>query len=376
MRSTRFAAFAAALLLLGAGCHRAPAAQSVPPVTYSPDPMTLKGQPWVWQVTDADGTATVPRQRYAFSVTFGDDGKVTGTTDCNSFFGTYEAGADGTLTFLGPFGMTKKFCADAQEDDFMRQLGAATSFGIDADHRALSLKGDGMSMLFVPLPAVTAERPVAVWPVSHASFALTWDDMTVYNDPTSAPAFGGLPPADLILVGHAHGDHFNADALGALLGPDAALVVPKAVADQLPTALLTNATVLANGESAQLKGFTVTAVPSYNLPAEGARHPKGEGNGYVLEKDGYRAYVAGDTSGTPEMRALAGIDLAFVPMNPPYTMSVEEAADAVLAFAPTVVYPYHYRGQDGLNDTAEFARLVAAGGKGIDVELANWYPGQ
>ena len=113
----------------------------------------------------------------------------------------------------------------------------------------------------------------------------------------------------------------------------------------------------------------------YNLPESAqAFHTKGRGNGYVLERDGKRVYISGDTSGIPEMRNLKDIDLAFVCMNLPYTMSVEEAAEAVLAFAPKKVVPYHYRGPDGLSDTTKFRELVNAANPNIEVDLMNFYP--
>jgi L-ascorbate metabolism protein UlaG (beta-lactamase superfamily) len=119
----------------------------------------------------------------------------------------------------------------------------------------------------------------------------------------------------------------------------------------------------------------VNAVPAYNIRPDAQQfHPKGRDNGYVIEKDATRVYVAGDTEGTPEMRALEGIDVAFVPMNLPYTMSVEDAADAVSAFKPKTVYPYHYRGPAGLSDVNAFKELVAKGPPGVTVTLADWYP--
>lgn len=131
---------------------------------------------------------------------------------------------------------------------------------------------------------------------------------------------------------------------------------------------------LKNGESKKVEGISINAIPMYNLPESAtAMHTKGRGNGYVLKAGGKSIYISGDTQGIPEMRALKNIDVAFVCMNLPYTMDVTEAADAVLAFAPKVVYPYHYRGKDGLSDVNKFKSLVDAGNKGIDVRLRDWY---
>ena len=223
------------------------------------------------------------------------------------------------------------------------------------------------------------ESAVKVIPIEHASAVLDWAGSALYMDPVGdAAAYAGVPAANIIFVTDIHGDHFSTSTLAALASTSTVLIVPQAVKDQLPAELSAKARVLKNGDSLVEAGFSILAVPMYNLPgASNANfHTKGRGNGYIVEKDGFRVYIAGDTGGTPEMRALTGIDIAFVPMNLPYTMSVEEAADAVLAFKPSQVYPYHYRGPDGLADVAKFKQLVAAGNPAIEVILANWYPKQ
>jgi L-ascorbate metabolism protein UlaG (beta-lactamase superfamily) len=222
------------------------------------------------------------------------------------------------------------------------------------------------------------ESPVTVIPIEHATLILTWGAQVALVDPTDASKLAQHPTPTLVLVTDMHGDHFSSSTLAALVGSSTSLVVPKAVADELPQELASRALVLDNGESASVDGLQITAVPMYNLPdSDNANfHTPGRGNGYILERDGYRVYIAGDTAGTPEMRALLNIDLAFVPMNLPYTMSVEEAADAVLAFKPKVVYPYHYRGPDGLSDVEKFKSLVEVGTKDTEIMLVNWYPAQ
>lgn len=228
------------------------------------------------------------------------------------------------------------------------------------------------------MPNNNETPPVTVVPIEHATVVLRWGTATIYADPTNAAKLAGQPPADVVLVTDIHGDHLSTSTLSAVVGSTTALVVPKAVADMLPAELASHARVLANGEAVTIGDIKITAVPMYNRPdADNAeRHTKGRGNGYVLEQGGYRAYVAGDTANTPELRALADIDLAFVPMNLPFTMGIEEASDAVLAFKPKAVYPYHYRGPDGLADVNRFKQLVNNGNPDIEVVLANWYPGQ
>ncbi len=216
--------------------------------------------------------------------------------------------------------------------------------------------------------------PVEITPIEHATFVLTWGDTVIYNDPTGgANAFADQPAPHIVLVTDIHSDHMDADTLTAVLA-DATLVTSQAVKEALPEALASRAQILGNGDSTEARGVKITAVPAYNLPESAdAFHPKGRGNGYILEKEGFRVYIAGDTSGTPEVRALTGIDVAFVPMNLPFTMSVEEAASTVLDFKPKKVYPYHYRGQGGLSDVERFKTLVGEGDSGIEVLLLKWY---
>jgi L-ascorbate metabolism protein UlaG (beta-lactamase superfamily) len=149
------------------------------------------------------------------------------------------------------------------------------------------------------------------------------------------------------------------------------------VADKLTDADKAHLVILKNGDETTQSGISIRAIPMYNLPESAtAMHTKGRGNGYVLTIGGKNIYISGDTQGIPEMRALKNIDVAFVCMNLPYTMDVKEAADAVLAFKPRIVYPYHYRGTGGLSDVNAFKSLVEAGDKHIEVRLRNWYAGK
>jgi L-ascorbate metabolism protein UlaG (beta-lactamase superfamily) len=148
--------------------------------------------------------------------------------------------------------------------------------------------------------------------------------------------------------------------------------MPPAVAERIGDR--PGARTLANGETIELEGVSVEAIPAYNLTeSRQGFHPKGRGNGYVVTLGDQRVYISGDTEDIPEMRALEDIDVAFVCMNLPYTMDVDRAADAVLAFAPEVVFPYHFRGQGGFSDIERFKALVAAN-PAIDVRLLDWYP--
>ncbi|HEU5147609.1 MAG TPA: MBL fold metallo-hydrolase [Chryseosolibacter sp.] len=221
----------------------------------------------------------------------------------------------------------------------------------------------------------TSKGPLTVQPLNHATLALTWQGKTIYADPFGgAKTFEGIAAPDLILITDIHGDHFNPETLAAINASKAILIVPQAVADKLSEDLKSKAVVLDNGKSTSQLNITITAVPMYNLPeSPDSRHTKGRGNGYVLTFGNKKVYISGDTSGVPEMRNLKGIDVAFVCMNLPYTMDINEAAEAVLAFKPDVVYPYHYRGQNGLSDTEAFKKMVNEKSDDIEVRLRDWY---
>lgn len=211
---------------------------------------------------------------------------------------------------------------------------------------------------------------VTFHPVEHASMVIETPGGVVYVDPVGgAEKYAGLPAPTLILITHEHGDHFDLPTLEAL--PAVRLITNAAVHDQLPDAMKERASTMANGDTVEALGATIEAVPAHNTtPDRMQYHPVGRDNGYVLTVGGQRIYIAGDTEPTPQMEALENIDFAFVPMNLPYTMTVEQAAAAVTAFAPRVVYPYHHRG----SDVQEFSRLVTEGGGATRVVLANWYP--
>lgn len=219
----------------------------------------------------------------------------------------------------------------------------------------------------------TSLGPVTVHPISHASIVMETPKGVIYVDPVGDPAaYAKSPAADLVLITHEHGDHFKLETLEALVKEGTPLVTNPAVYAKLPAAMQANATQLANGESTAFDDMGIEAIPAYNLTEERKNfHPKGRDNGYVLSMGDFRIYISGDTEDVPEMRALTDIDLAFVCMNLPFTMPASAAADAVRAFKPANVYPYHYRGRDGgTQDPKEFADLV---GDAATVKLFEWY---
>jgi L-ascorbate metabolism protein UlaG (beta-lactamase superfamily) len=213
----------------------------------------------------------------------------------------------------------------------------------------------------------TAAGPVKITPLYHATMLIQAGGKNIYVDPAKPANFIGLPKADLIVITDIHGDHMDPDSIAAINQSGTQIFAPPAV-----VTTVTSAKPISNGESKSWGGWTIEAVPMYNLkrgPAPGQLyHDNGRGNGYVLTYGGKRFYISGDTEGIPEMRALKNIDVAFVCMNLPYTMPPEEAADAVKAFHPKIVIPYHYHG----SDLTVFENALK--GTGIEVRPMDWYP--
>lgn len=229
-----------------------------------------------------------------------------------------------------------------------------------------------------PQPPSQVLNNLKIVPIEHATTVLEWNDVTIYVDPTGgAKAFEGQNQPNLILITDIHGDHLNVETLQELNTDNVAILVPQAVADQLPEAFNAQLKILNNGETTAVEGVKIEAVPMYNLREEAKDfHVKGRGNGYVLNLGDERVYFSGDTEDIPEMRNLQNIDKAFVCMNLPYTMTVESAASAVLDFKPAQVYPYHYRGRPDVSDVSKFKELVNAGNAGIEVVQLDWYPNE
>lgn len=220
------------------------------------------------------------------------------------------------------------------------------------------------------------EQLPKISPIEHASFVMQWGSEVIYFDPVGdISLYAYVPAPTMVVLTDIHGDHFDVELLSQLVNSDVTFIGPEVVVPNLPDSIRGQMKVMKNDETAVFNAITFTAMPMYNLPGESARyHKKGQGNGYVMEQAGVRVYNAGDTAGTLEMRALRDIDIAFVPMNLPYTMDISEAADAVLDFAPKTVYPFHYRGIEGLSDVEAFKNEVQSQNPDIEVILLPWYP--
>jgi len=200
----------------------------------------------------------------------------------------------------------------------------------------------------------TSEGDLVITFIGHGSLMMSIADKVIHIDPVSNMAdYGALPKADLLLVTHEHSDHLDLKAIDIVRTKRTACVVTDAVTKQVKGCI-----VLKNGESKTVKGLKINAVPAYNIVHMRSPgipfHPKGVGNGYVITFGDKRIYIAGDTENTPEMKNLKRIDIAFLPMNLPYTMTPEMVADAAKAFRPKILYPYHY----GDTDTAKLVDLL------------------
>ncbi len=200
----------------------------------------------------------------------------------------------------------------------------------------------------------TSKGDLKITFIGHGTLMFTFAGKVIHVDPVSREAdYSQLPKADLILVTHEHGDHLDTKAIDIIRQEKTDLVLTEKCTDKVEGGI-----IMENGDVKTVQGFKIEAVPAYNIVHKRGSgvpyHPKGHGNGYVIAFADKRVYVAGDTENTPEMKALKNIDIAFLPMNLPYTMTPEMVADAAKAFKPKILYPYHY----GNTDTSRIVALL------------------
>jgi len=210
----------------------------------------------------------------------------------------------------------------------------------------------------------TSKGDLVISFLGHSSLMMSWGGKIIHSDPVSSEAdYSKLPKADILLVSHDHYDHLDLEAVADLKTAATKIVGNADVGKQVQGTI-----VMKNGDAQTVYGLTIEAVPAYNIKhmmAPGKPfHPKGVGNGYVVTVGDKRIYLAGDTENIPEMRALKNIDIAFLPMNLPYTMTPEMVADAAKMFQPKILYPYH----QGETETAKIVSLLK-NEKGIEVRI-------
>jgi L-ascorbate metabolism protein UlaG (beta-lactamase superfamily) len=209
----------------------------------------------------------------------------------------------------------------------------------------------------------TTNGDIIIRPVDHAGVALQWSNVVIYSDPASG-IWTGLPRPDIILITHNHTDHYQPTVLAGVWKPSTTLFVSPFSLPSFPN----NTVVLTEGNSTNILGVNIQAVAAYN-----AYHTRGQCNGYVLTIGGKRIYISGDTGNQPEIRALPNIDVAFLCINIPFTMTAGEATNCVRAMQPRVVYPYHYRDQSGATTNAATFKRWLGTDLGIEVRLRKWY---
>lgn len=200
--------------------------------------------------------------------------------------------------------------------------------------------------------------------IGHGSLMFNFGGKVIHVDPYSDVAdYNAFPKAHLILLTHEHRDHLDLKALNAVRTEKTMVVLTETCAKQVQGGV-----VMLNGDVKTVEGLKIEAVPAYNIVHKRDTgqpfHPKGVGNGYIITFGDKRVYVAGDTENTPEMKGLKNIDIAFLPMNLPYTMTPEMVTDAAKAFKPKVLYPYHF----GETDTSKVVSLLK-GTPGIEVRI-------
>lgn len=222
----------------------------------------------------------------------------------------------------------------------------------------LSLSASVQNLEFEKDVFTTDKGDLEIYFVGHGTLFIRFDEMNIHIDPVGRYAdYSKMPEANLILITHEHGDHLDNTAIEAIGRKWTAMLMTEKCKESYSGSVGYN--ILKNGQSYTWeKGIVIEAVPAYNIKhmrgPDAPFHPKGVGNGYVLHLGGKRVYIAGDTENTLEMKALENIDIAFLPMNVPYTMTPEMVADAALAFKPTVLYPYHF----GNTDTSKLIDLL------------------
>ncbi len=196
----------------------------------------------------------------------------------------------------------------------------------------------------------TGSGPLIIHFLGHASLMFEYDGKVLYADPVSQHLDPrNAPRADIVLVTHSHGDHYDRTLIDAISGPSTTVIIGSAVEKK------SRDIVLLNGARKNISGISVEAVPAYNTtPGREQFHPRGRDNGYVVSFGKYRVYIAGDTEDIPEMKDLRNIDVAFLPMNQPYTMTPAQVAEAVKMFHPKILYPYHY----GTTDVEQLRGLL------------------
>lgn len=219
----------------------------------------------------------------------------------------------------------------------------------------------------------TKEGPLVITFIGHGSLMFQYQGKVIHVDPFSKIYdYKRLPKADLILISHHHGDHLDAPAVQLVKAEKTQIILTKKCQE-----VIKNGTIMANGDTKTVNNLKIEAVPAYNIIHKRDNgepfHPKGEGNGYVIEFSDQRVYIAGDTENIPEMKKLKNIDIAFLPMNLPYTMTPQMVVKAVQSIKPKILFPYHfYFGKTGIPQLETLMKDI----KGTELRVHNRMSGK
>lgn len=241
--------------------------------------------------------------------------------------------------------------------------------------RNINLKSVFMMMLILPAFTIKGgsyetdtfktknHHEVVITFIKHGSLALTFNNRSIQVDPVSMYAdYSTFPKADIILITHEHEDHLDPKAIKTLSKDNTLLIMNEASAKKSGNP---KAKIMKNGDKIKVsEQIAIEAVPAYNTtPGREQFHPRHRDNGYVLTIDGLKIYIAGDTEDIPEMKNLKNIDIAFLPVNQPYTMTISQAVNAANMFSPKILYPYHF----GNTDVKQLKEALK--NRGIEVRL-------
>lgn len=199
---------------------------------------------------------------------------------------------------------------------------------------------------------LTDKGKLRIYFIGHGTLMIEFNNIIIHIDPVSMYAnYKEMPKADIILITHHHQDHLDINAIDNIIKKDTSIILNQSSYD-----IIKQGTVIKNGQKLTEKNITIETIRAYNTTkGRDKYHPAGRDNGYILNLGNKNIYVAGDTEDIPEMKKLENkIDIAFLPMNQPYTMTPEQIIEAVKMIKPKILFPYHY----GNTNTKELVQLI------------------
>lgn len=203
--------------------------------------------------------------------------------------------------------------------------------------------------------------------LTHSSIKIT-GETTIYIDPFRI--VDAAHDADIILITHSHFDHFSPEDIAMIVKSDTIVVVPKSMEEQAADISCGQLITVEPKDQKQLGGISVETIPAYN-PLK-PFHPKGNGwVGYLIETEGMKIYVAGDTDITGESKEVS-CDVAMVPIGGFYTMDAKKAAELVNIIRPKVAIPTHYGSVAGSQSDEEVFRANVDPSIAVEIKMQRY----